>query len=98
MGLRNNDTMETRSELIAPARTYMSIGTSSLELEKVSSGNYTLSFTNTVWKDQTARDGGIRSFERNFYSIPLVERGMSASMYTTAYTYLKTIYTNTTDV
>ena len=98
MGLRNNDTMETRSELIAPVRAYMSIGTTSLEIEKVSSGNYTLSFTNTVWKDQTAREGNIRAFERKSYSIPVVERGMGANMYTTAYTYLKTIYTNTTDV
>ena len=98
MGLRNNDTMETRSELIAPVRAYMSIGTNSLELDKVSSGNYTLSFTNTVWKDQAAREGDIRAFERKSYSIPVAERGLGASMYTTAYNYLKTIYTNTTDV
>ncbi len=98
MGLRNNDTMQTRSELTAPVRAYMSIGTNPLELTAVSAGNYTLTFTNTVWKDQTAREANVRSFESKFYSIPVVERGLGASMYTTAYNYLKTIYTNTTDV
>ena len=98
MGLRNNDTMETKSELTAPVSAYMSIGTSSLELTEVSTGNYTLTFTNTVWKDQTARNGHIRPFETRSYTIPIVERGLAASMYTTAYNYLKTIYTNTTDV
>ncbi len=97
MGLRNNDTMETKSDLLVPVGAYMSIGTSSLELIEVSTGNYTLTFINTVWKDQTARDTQVRAFQTKSYTIPVVERGLAASMYTTAYNYLKTIYTNTTD-
>ena len=98
MGLRNNDTMTTRTQLTAASRSYMSIGTSSLRIDLISSGNYTLSFTNKVWKDQAARNAGTRPFETNYYTIPLVERGMAANMYTTAYNHIKTVYTNTTDV
>jgi hypothetical protein len=98
MGLRNNATMITRTQLAVPVRTYMSIGTSDLTLKLISTGNYTLSFTNKVWKDQAARDAGTRAFETKHYIIPLVERGMAANMYTTAYNHIKTIYTDTTDV
>ena len=98
MGLRNNATMITRTQLTAPVRTYMSIGTSSLALKLISTGNYTLSFTNKVWIDQAARDAETPPFETKHYIIPLVERGMAANMYTTAYNHIKTVYTNTTDV
>jgi len=98
MGLRNNATMTTRTQLVVPARSYMSIGTSSLILKRISIGNYTLSFTNKVWKDQTARNDGTQPFESKHYIIPLVERSLEANMYTTAYNHIKTVYTNTTDV
>ena len=98
MGLRNNATMTTRTQLAVPVRTYMSIGTSNLTINLISSGNYTLSFTNKVWKDQAARDAGTRPFETKHYTIPMVARGLEANMYTTAYNHIKTIYTNTTDV
>lgn len=98
MGLRNNNTMVTRSQLTAPVRTYMSIGTSPLKIITVSAGNYTLSFTSKTWKDQEARNRDVPPFDTTFYAIPIVERGMGANMYTTAYNHLKTIHTNTTDV
>ena len=98
MGLRNNATMTTRTQLAVPVRSYMSIGTSNLIIDLISSGNYTLSFTNKVWKDQAARDAGTQAFETKHYRIPLVERGMAANMYTTAYNHIKTVYTDTTDV
>ena len=98
MGLRNNQTMETDSEITVPVDAYMSIGTNNLTLVEVSTGNYTLSFTNTSWKNQTARNTNVRAFKNKYYTIPIVERGLGTSLYTTAYNYLKTIYTDTTDV
>ena len=98
MGLRNNQSMETSSEITVSRNAYMSIGTNNLTLMEVSTGNYNLSFTNTSWKDQTARNANVRSFQTKFYTIPIVERGLGTSLYTTAYNYLKTVYTDTTDV
>lgn len=99
MGLRNNRTTTARTRLVVPANVYMSIGESDLRLKKVSSGNYTLTFVNTMWKDESARNtDGVAHFESTSYTIAVVERGMAANMYTTAYNHLKTIYTSTTDV
>ena len=98
MGLENRDTMVTRAQINVPVDSYMSIGSNTLKLEKVSTGNYTLSYINTVWKDQTAREAGVSPFKREGYSVAVVERSLGTSLYTTAYTHLKTIYTNTVDV
>ena len=98
MGLQNNDTVVTRSTLTAPVRTYISIAGHSLEINMVSTGNYTLRFIATMWKDKASRDGSVRSIQSQSYTVPIVERGMAANMYTTAYTHLKTVYRNTTDV
>lgn len=98
MGLRNNDTLVTRSTLTAQAGTYISIGTHPLEINRVSTGNYTLRFIATIWKDQTAREESVRSIQSQSYTIPIVERDIAVSMYATAYAYLETIYTNTTNV
>jgi len=98
MGLTNNDTMLTRAQLAVPANAYMAIGTSELTVERVSAGNYTLSFTNRVWKDQAARTDGTRPFETKTYTIPIAEADMTANVFITAYNHIKTVYTNTTDV
>ena len=98
MGLKNRTVMATKAQISVAADSYMSIGSSNLKLVKVSSGNYTLSYTNTIWKDQTAREGGVSPFQQDGYSVAVAERGLGASLYTTAYTHLKTIYRNTVDV
>ena len=98
MGLRNNDTLVTRSTLTAPVDTYISIGTHPLEVNRVSSGNYTLRFIATIWKDQTARDNSDRSIQSQSYTVPILDGGLVENMYATAYAYLETIYTNTTNV
>jgi len=96
MGLRNNVTLVTRSTLTAPAGTYISIGTHPLEVNRVSTENYTLRFIATVWKDKTTRDNSDRSIQSQSYTVPIVEGDLTENMYTTAYTYLETIYPNTT--
>lgn len=97
MGLINNDTMITKSGLVVPVGAYMSIGTDTLDTVK-EEGKYTLTFTNTVWKDQAARDAQVRPFQTNPYTIPLTTEQLNTSVYTVSYDYLRTLYPNTTDV
>ena len=98
MGIRNNRTMQTSAGLTVPARSYISIGTSELKLKKTPTGTYTLSFIVTLWKDQDARNNNISAIKSFGYIIPIAARGLGANMYTTAYTHVKTVYSDTTDV
>ena len=97
MGLINNDSMQTKSDLQVPPGAYMSIGSNDLEIKRVSSGEYQLIFINSVWKDLTAHETAVGTFQRNSYIIPVSEAQLSESMYAVAYAYLKTVYPNTTD-
>ena len=46
MGLINNDTMETKSDLLVPVGAYMSIGTNALDTIK-ENGKYTIQYGKT---------------------------------------------------
>jgi len=96
MGLINNDTMETKSDLVVPVGAYMSIGTNPLDTVK-QDGKYTITFMNTIWKNQATRDAQVRPFQINSYTIPITSEQLSTSVYTLSYDYLKTVYPNTTD-
>jgi len=96
MGLINNDTMETKSDLLVPVGAYMSIGTNALDTIK-ENGKYTITFINTVWKDKAARDTQVRAFQTKSYTIPITAEQLGTSVYTLAYDYLRTVYPNTTD-
>ena len=89
--------METKTELNVPPGAYMSIGSNALNLNKLQSEEYNLQIINSIWKDQAASKGGIKTFQRNVYTIPVQEAQLNDSMYTIAYAYLKTLYPNTTD-
>ena len=97
MGLINNDSMQTKSDLQVSPGAYMSIGSTDLEIQRVSSGEYQLVFINSVWKDLTAHETNVRTFQKNSYTISISEAQLSESMYAVAYAYLKTVYPNTTD-
>ena len=97
MGLVNNDSMQTKSDLQVPPGAYMSIGSNDLEIQRVSSGEYKLNFINSLWKDLTAHETGVGTFQRKSYTIPISEAQLNESMYGLAYAYLKTVYPNTTD-
>ena len=97
MGLVNNDSMQTKSGLRVSPGAYMSIGSNDLQINRLSSGEYQLSFINSIWKDQTAHQDGIRTFQTNPYRIPVSEAQLTDSMYGLAYAHLKTVYPNTTD-
>ena len=97
MGLINNDSMQTKTELNVPAGAYMSIGSNDLEIHRILSDKYELIFINSIWKDQTAHETGVGTFQRKSYTIPISDAQLSESMYGLAYAYLKTVYPNTTD-
>ena len=69
MGLINNDSMQTKSDLQVSPGAYMSIGSTDLEIQRVSSGEYQLVFINSVWKDLTAHETNVRTFQKNSYTI-----------------------------
>lgn len=97
MGLVTVSEFDTLSGLIAPAGSYISISGHSLELNRVSDGNYTLRFIATIWKSSDRSDG-FRSIQSQSYTVPILEADMATNMYTTAYNHLKTIYSGATDV
>ena len=98
MGVRNNRTMQTSAGLTVPARSYISVGTNELILRKTHTNTYTLHFVATLWKDQDARNNNISAIKSFSYNIPITARGLGANMYTAAYTHVKTVYSDTTDV
>lgn len=97
MGLETVSEFVTLSGLTAPAGSYISISGHSLELNRVSDGNYTLRFIATTWKSMD-RSGGFRSIQSQSYTVPIVDADMAINMYTTAYNHLKTIYIAARDV
>lgn len=95
MGIINNDNMTTPDGFSATGA-YISVGSNELKVYKNDDGEYLIDFVATCWKDQSSRIDGARSFKTIGYIQKRVTE-LNQSVYTTAYSYIKSDFPNYTN-
>lgn len=96
MGIINHDNYTT-SYGIDVTDSYISIGTHNLEVSKDET-NYILRYIVTIWASQSDRNDNKRSLQVISREINISSAQLSTSLYELAYSDLKTIFKNSTDV
>ena len=96
MGIINNNAYTTPHG-DSVTGTYISISTGNISVKKNTLGTYNVSASFLIWKNKTAKDAG-----KTYYDIVNVNQVYNASQiatgaYSLLYTYIKTVYTNTSD-
>lgn len=95
MAIINNDIMTT-PDGFSVTGAYISVGSNELKVYKDENGNFLIDFTVTIWKDKSWHDGGNRPFKTIGY-IQKPVTNIDQSVYTTAYSYIKSDFPNYTN-
>jgi len=98
MGIINNDAYTT-PQGDSVTGTYISISTGNLSVGKNTRDNslYDISGSFLIWKDKSAKDAGNTYYDRINISQSYNSSQISTGVYSLLYTYIKTVYTNTSD-
>ena len=98
MGIINNNAYTTPHG-DSVTGTYLSISTGNLSVRKNIRDNsvYDISGSFLIWKDKAAKVAGKTYYDRVNFSQSYNSSQISTGVYSLLYTYIKTVYTNTSD-